>query len=355
MSIYWQVGDTRTQSKGEALLLANGDLSKIRFNFHDVEWINQNYDIEPENSFEQLALERCKYLRDNGKWLSLWLSSGYDSNTILDFFIKSKQKLDEIVIYKRAAWDIENSYALKRASDYKQTYNINCKITFFSLTHKHHAAIYENMKEDWILAPGLSARFSKSSLTWNVFFPGDGKKTIDKNDDKRIDITGFDKPRVTLHQNKWYAMYPDSVVHDLFSDRFTGFYIDENDFDLYLKQHYMVISWFEKLKNFSPELVHQVQSHQIYYKEWNIACGRSGITNNFSSDGFGKGLFSHSVNSIDSQKLQEYYKDSKSFEYYKLGLEKIKNVCTWWNFEEDLAVKSVLLSKMKFLRNFKYE
>jgi hypothetical protein len=353
MSIYWQIGDKKTKSKTESLLLAEGDLSKITFHLHDDEWKNKEYTIEPEKSFAELAINRCNFLREKTSWLSLWLSSGYDSYTILEYFKISKAKLDEIVIYRRGEWDQEHIYSQKMASEYKKNYNSKCVINVFVMPYDQHSKIYESIKEDWIFAPGLSARFSKTTPSWISYYPGEGMKILDKNSSNRIDINGFDKPRVDLYDDKWFASYPDTATVDMISDRFTAFYIDPIDFDFYIKQHYMVIKWFESLTNLSNELVHAVQSHKIHYKEWNIACGRLDPKNSWSSDGYSKKLHSHNDQSLCSTRLQKHFINSKGFQYYNEGLKIIKNSCHWWNTGEDLAVKSNLTSAKKFLRNLK--
>lgn len=353
MSIYWQIGDKKTKSKTESLLLANGDPSKITFHLHDDEWKDKDYTIEPEKSFAELAINRCNFLREKTNWLSLWLSSGYDSYTILKYFEISKAKLDEIVIYCRGEWDQEYVYSQKMALEYKKNYNPRCVIEIFVMPYDQHSKIYESLKEDWIYAPGLSARFTKTAPSWISYYPGEGMKILDKNNSDRIDINGFDKPRVDLSDDKWYAFYPDAGAIDMISDRFTGFYIDPEDFDFYVKQHYMVINWFESLANLSKELVHTVQSHKIYYKEWNIACGRIDPKNLWSTDGYGKKIFNHSTQSPCGITLQKHFANSKGLQYYNEGLKIIQNSCRWWNPMEDLAGKSNIQSVKKFLRNLK--
>lgn len=353
MAIYWQVNDIKTHSKTQALLLANGDLSRINFHFHDEQWKNKDYTKEPQKSFSELAIDRCKFLRQKTNWLSLWLSSGYDSHTILEYFKISNEKLDQIVIYRRGDWDQEYQYSKKQAMEYKKNYNPKCVIEHFAMPHEQHTNIYESLKENWIYAPGLSARFTKSSPTWTSYYPGAGMKILDKNNSHRIDLTGFDKPRVDLHDGKWFAFYPDAGVVDMISQRFTGFYIDAEDFDFYLKQHYMVVAWFESLENLDNQLVHAVQSHKLHYREWNISCGRMDPDNPWSSHGYSKHLQNHSAQSACGALLQKHYQNSKGLHYYYQGLDLIKNSCVWWDTTQDLAAKSNLNSGKKLLRNVK--
>lgn len=348
--IYWQVNGVNTRSKGEALLLSGGDLSAIHFYFHDNEWKDKDYTVEPEKTFDQLAIERCNHLRGNSDWLALWLSSGYDSNTILDYFIASNCVIDEIIMFRRADWDPEYEWASARALHYKDNHNKNLKITYWQVPYQHHLEVYNTLKQDWVKSSAISGRFSKSSLTWNVETASTGMKALDQHSQNRIDVTGFDKPRVSLCQDKWHAMFPDTGVIDVYNERFTGFFIHTDAFELYLKSCYSVIRWFESLPNLTEDLVHRVQSHKVYYKEWNRACGRLTNVSGYSQNGFGKGMFDHSTSSNDSKKYIAQFKNTKTFEYYLEGLQSLVGNKDWWSPGEDIANKSMLCSNQMYIR-----
>lgn len=352
--IYWQVENKKTKSKGQALLWAQGDLSKIKFYFYDEEWKNEDFTLEPTESFAELAKKRCSYLRNTCDWLVLWLSSGYDSNTALKYFIESGNKIDEIIIYQRnALFDNEYVFALQAAENYKKYFNLLVKITYFSVPYDHTKEIYEKLKYDYVNQPGLSVRFTKTSPSWQVLHHSAVLSVLENYKNKRIDVCGFEKPKVLLQENKWYAFVPDSSVYDSgISDRLTGFFIDVADFKFYIKQHFMVIRWFEHLKNFTPELIHKIQSSQIHYKEWNLACGRIPIYSDYSVYAAGKKFFTNNIQSEDSKPYIDHFKENKIFDYYQQGIESIKQYCKWWSGKEDLDTHTTIISKPKFIKNY---
>jgi len=355
-SIYWQVGDLKTNSKAEAIKWAGGDLKKIHFYFYDDEWKNNDYTQEPKKTFEELCINRCRVLRSSCDWLSLWLSSGYDSNTILKYFILSQQKIDEIIIYARPIdKDTDGITALQTAQDYKKYYYNNVKITFLEISYDHMSSIYENLKENFIFQSGFNLRFTKTGPVWQIKHHENVLRAIDRHQTKRIDVCGFEKPKVYLHGEKWYAFVPDSSVYDYLTNFLTGFYVDVNDFDFYLKQHFMVIKWFETLPDLNEKLVHDVQSHKRYYSAWNLACGRFMVNNSFSTNAAGKFLYSNSIQSPDSQKFIEHFfkEKNKIYNYYLEGLANLKNICKWWSIDEDFDKKGTIISSPKFIRERK--
>ena len=352
--IYWQVEDKKTKSKGQALLWAKGDLSKISFYFYDEEWKNNDFTLEPTESFEELAKKRCNYLRSTCDWLVLWLSSGYDSNTALKYFMESGNKIDEIIIYQRSPlFDNEYVFALQTAENYKKYFNSAVKINFLPISHNHIMEIYNKLKHDYINQPGLSLRFTKTSPLWQVTHHSTVLSTLEKYSNKRIDVCGFEKPKVDLYQDRWYAVVPDTSVYDTgIADRLTGFFIDVTDFQFYIKQHFMVIKWFEHFKNLTNELVHEVQSHKKYYKEWNLACGRIPVHSDYSIGAKGKNLFMNSTESADSKPYIIHFKENKIFDHWQQGIESIKQYYTWWSEKDDIDIKTTILSKPKFIKKY---
>lgn len=351
---HWTVDGRKTDSKGEALIWANGDLSKIKLYFCDEQWKDNDYTKEPIETFEELAINRCHFLRNECNTLALWLSSGYDSRTVLYYFIKSKNIIDEILVFERGnqtSFDQEYNLAFETAKEYKKYHNPNVKITFIENVNSYLSKIYNEEKENYLFQPGLSLRFTKSTLNCQVEKNEDVRRAIGESD-SRIDVTGFEKPRVYCHDNKWYAFVPDSQLYDGGNtEKLTGFYTDVKDFKLYLKQHFMAARFFESLPDFTPRLVHEVQSCEKYYKEWNLAIGRIQTDNWYSVDGKGKFFFRSSTESLDSQKYLKEYRDTSILKNYLNGVEQLKKLYTWWDGKLDFDQKGAILSKPKFIKN----
>jgi hypothetical protein len=354
-SIYWEVNVLKTQSKIEALIWAKGDLSKIKFYFYDDEWKDKVFTSEPVKSFNELAIQRCIDLRNQADWLTLYLSSGYDSNTVLHYFKLAKKPIDEIFIYKRlTSHDNEYKVACKNAENYRIHHNPRVKITFLPLTKKYLLSVYDKLKSDYIYGPGASLRFSKGAPCWLVNFNETIFRIHDKRNKKNINVIGFEKPRVLVHENKWYSFMPDNAVMDCLDDKLTGFYTDVDAFDLHLKQSYMVIDWFEKFNNFTTEIVHRVQKNDsLYYSAWNAACGRIAIHNDYSINGEGKQLYTNSTCSPDMVELLKNYGDESHLKTYHEGIKKFRHYVDWWDGITDLNASININSKLHFIKDYK--
>ena len=350
--MYWEVDGKKTNSKGQALLWSNGDLNKIKFYFCDNEWSDEDFLLEPTESFEQLAFARCEYLRNRYNWLCLWLSSGYDSVTVLEYFKLSGNKLDEIICYRRGPInDNEYTTSLRMAEEYKKDYNPKCKITFLPIGFDHMDNIYNKLKSDWIYQPGLHLRFTKTAPVWQVHHHDDVLYTLGEGI-SRGDITGWEKPKVLLENGKWYSWLLDNNTYDAgCSERLIGFFTHKDAFKLYLKQHYMIIKWYESLANLSEDLVHRVQGHNFLYYESNLACGRIPVGNEYSVHGRGKELFKQQVDSPDSVSYLDHFRGSKSIEYFLDGIRAIKEKFPHWNINDNFDKMSILTSRKRFLKN----
>ena len=356
-SVYWVVNGKKTHSKAQALLWANGNLNKIHFYFFDNEWKDEDLLKEPSESFEKLALDRCDFLRTKYDFISLWLSSGYDSTTVLEYFKLSKNKIDELLIYKRTPlWDgknwiedIEYKTALKLAQNYKDKYNSKCIITFYQIQHDHMVPIYEKLKSNWIFEPGMCLRFHKYNVPYQTHFHDTVRFRLGENDRRGI-ITGWDKPKVLLYQDKWYSFFVDACIYENpLSERIVPFYTNEDAFKLWLKQHYMLIRWYESLPELDEQMVHDVQNHKKYYRESNLACGRIPVYNEWSTHGKGKYFYSQAVGGPSCATYLDHFKNSKTLKYYMDGIFAMKNIMPDWKINEDL--ENVLTSKKRYIRD----
>jgi len=352
--VYWQVGEVKTASKMKALHLAGGDLSKIKFYYYDEILNNKNFENEPPESFEQLAIERCIFLRNTANHLVLWLSSGYDSNTVLHYFIKSGCKIDEIVCYTRdKIFDSEYNTSLKVAISYKKTHNQKCKINWFRLQLESLEDYYQNLKDDFIYQPGQNLRFSKTDPTSQLHSHYEIRKFLEVNANTRLDIFGTEKPKLLIEEGKWYTAMPDNNFYYFYSDAITSFFNDAPYFKIFAKQAHMALKWFESLPEFDEALLSKVQSYdQEYYNRWNVACGRVPVINKFSVNGWSKHLyFNDYITSIDSLPYVQFYQNSKIMKYYKTAINDFKSFFKL-NDLKNLPNLQIMGLK-KFLKNVK--
>lgn len=93
---YYKVGDIKTFCKHEAFLFANHDISKIEYIFNDEVYSQYDWTQEPSEDLYSLFDERAKQLRSNYDYIILFYSSGTDSQTILDTFLRNNLRIDEL-------------------------------------------------------------------------------------------------------------------------------------------------------------------------------------------------------------------------------------------------------------------
>lgn len=93
---YFQVGDVKTFSKHEAFLHAKHDWSKVQFIYNDDVFSQYDWTQEPTEDLYTLFDERAKQLRSQYDYVVLLYSSGSDSQTVLDTFLRNNLRVDEL-------------------------------------------------------------------------------------------------------------------------------------------------------------------------------------------------------------------------------------------------------------------
>lgn len=93
---YFKVGDVKTFSKHEAFLHAKHDWSKVQYIYNDDVFSQYDWTQEPTEDLYALFDERAKQLRSQYDYVVIFYSSGSDSQTILDTFLRNNLRVDEL-------------------------------------------------------------------------------------------------------------------------------------------------------------------------------------------------------------------------------------------------------------------
>lgn len=216
---YYQVGEHKFYSKLEAAHLRDSTSLPITWNFNELAFSACRWDIEPDQSLEELYRQRAQQLRDQYDYLVLWFSGGADSMNILDSFIDNDIKLDEVASYVNyeATGDRFNflngeifNVAVPKIEQVKQK-QPGIKHTILDLTKL--TLDYFTAKEtkfDWVyhingyVNPNC---VSKQDIKLKV---PEWRNMISSG--KRVCfIYGLDKPRVTGINGKFYFRFVDFV------------------------------------------------------------------------------------------------------------------------------------------------
>ncbi len=87
MAHTWTVNGKTYYYRTEALLNAGNDVN-IEYKFHrGKEFDNVKWNVEPEESWEDMMAIRAHQIRDSYRYVRVWYSGGADSHTMLKAFI----------------------------------------------------------------------------------------------------------------------------------------------------------------------------------------------------------------------------------------------------------------------------
>ena len=98
--IGWYLNSKFYNNKWSCISENNYSKKNITFYFFDDIFANLNWEVEPVLSYDYLLEQRAKQLRDSYDYLRLWYTSGSDSETILQTFLKHNIYIDEIAVAK---------------------------------------------------------------------------------------------------------------------------------------------------------------------------------------------------------------------------------------------------------------
>lgn len=341
--LHYQVGDYKTYSKVEAIKIAKGDWSKVHFNYMESTFRGRSW-YRPAKSWDELLKERCQQLRDTYGHICLWFSGGWDSTTALDAFAKNNIVVDEIAIYRRSyIADPEVDAALEYANEIKKQYMPDVKITLVPITHEHNELVYKKYGADWIFTPGSNLMFPKTHRYF-IQHELDETRQFRPNDTKRVDLYAHDKPRVLLYDNKWYCFAPDSSMTGYMNTDVELFFITPNFPELHYCQTHMAIDFFEQRmladQQYSQSLSHEyqnsagplglmeVETTDMRYQLWNMACGRTCIDNISARFGWLKVTVGQHPLSKESSSLFSHAQNTQTNAYkiYQQGLKEVEAI-----------------------------
>jgi hypothetical protein len=257
----------------------NGDIVWKLFHFEN-ELDKLNLLLEPEETLQQLYLQRAIELRNNYDYLILNYSGGPDSHNILETFLLNNVFLDEIFIY--SYFDEQTiTYLQKNNSDtfamfpefYEaqmsaipvakyliETYSPHTKITYVDNFYKIHKKFWENRSESTFLedikgtaSVMLTHRHMERSRNPN--FNLDWK--IIKQKKKTAHIWGIEKPNLSYDEKGVYFKLLDHTVlsridlqHSLTVEDIPNnhelFYIHPSSVKLFVKQAHTINKNFSK-------------------------------------------------------------------------------------------------------------
>jgi hypothetical protein len=300
---YYMCDGIKFEKKIEAVIYSKIKNKPIDWYFQDHIFTKHNWQIEPEESLNELYDKRAKELRKKYDYLILCFSGGSDSFNILESFIRQNIHLDEIVtVYTEYVVNTHAELNVKNKSNsnlsaehilntiprlkYASEKLPKTKITVLDDTNSVMKSIKQFENEDWIfkrndhLGPIGPSRF-------NFFEIKDLRLKFDKYNSVGI-IYGRDKPKIKFRGNQVYTTFSDvalntikATTHNPDYTNITSeyFYWNSSCLPMLTKQAHVVKRWLEnnplKLKywiNASDPNNRAMQEHllkDVIYTSWN--------------------------------------------------------------------------------------
>jgi hypothetical protein len=348
---HYIVDGVQIGSKNQALLMSGGDYSRIHFYNMEHVWDSVDWS-EPTEAFDELCVARCRQLREQYDYLCLWLSAGYDSNTILASFIRAGVKIDELAFMNRNYYtDPEMPFVLAAMEDYKKSHNPNVRIQIAEIDYQYTQDLYMQLKENWILEPtDGSLRFSKSIASFIQRFHTGILRNRDNSPVKRADIYGKEKPKLNLYAGNWYLQSNDAAVRDVMAAPIVQFYVSGDMPALHVKQCHMAARYFESLPGVDHDMVHDIQSmNRSYYQTWNLALGRSILASPLSRDATTKTYYTQQPDSWDGRRALTHFQVTGDpvNRYFQAGIDLMKHA-----LPEGSDLHPTILGKQWCIRKF---
>jgi len=217
---YYTVGQHKTYSKLDAVLLHERTGIFPTWHFNDAEFSAQDWTLEPPESLQEIYRQRAQQIRDNYDYLVLFYSGGADSTNILQTFLKNDIKLDEIAQFYSYDGDRGNADSNFNAEVTRVAIPWSQKITQ-QYPYINHRVIDQSQLIDSIYdLPEIKYDFlyqQNTCISPNNFSRVYLRRVIKDYSDmiasgKRLCfIWGAEKPRIYIEDNRYCLKFLDMV------------------------------------------------------------------------------------------------------------------------------------------------
>jgi hypothetical protein len=314
---HYQVGDKRFLSCITAWqeILKSG--SAFHYNVYDKAFGAYDWTREPTESWEELSLQRALQLRQRYSWLRLWYSGGRDSQHILRTFLENQIPLDEIVIFHNQFDPVRDPEMREIVHPLakKMVSGTNTRITTVTLNPEDYIRTFQ--KHWWENHEGQQATWFQPNNWVSLIRIRPDVFTLDHAGVNVGNITGAERPRITLENGNWYMVVNDRQFDACTgSDRMELFYISSDLPALHAKQCWLSMKHIEK--NYQDRDIAWINKWQDgglgpeMYNDLCNAVGRKDLSHWFLGLGVNKTRDGHDKR---FQKIIDHAKDTGEFGY----------------------------------------
>jgi hypothetical protein len=238
-----------------------------------------DWHVAPSQSIADLEVQHARTLRSSYDYTRVWFSGGSDSQSIVDAFLRSGSKIDEIVMASWTTLEDTNLNSPRGISQRQEwlrqlyaRYQVDLpKVTVIDIGKSH-----------------LEQYFSKNYFVDQIGYGGTGTFSIAHVSEcskyisappvaNYCDIFGFEKPRIFVENNQAYLQMNDRL---LMSGATLGlpiewFYLPRQTPDLIRAQLWSILNFaLAHHKQNAASFINNLQTNKNYYHLWCTLCGR---------------------------------------------------------------------------------
>jgi hypothetical protein len=300
---FYKCNDQIFYSKIQAVIYGSTVKKPVTWIYNDLIFNRYNWQIEPQETLDELYNKRARQLREKYDYLVISFSGGADSYNVVQSFIRQGLHIDEIVTNHLTKgteklvvldktvtnpWNLNAEHELQAIPRLKEIQNAcpRTKITVLDTTDAVMSELRGKKDEEWILERKDNLTFAMF-YRFNHFHFSSVKKQFDKNLSIAI-VTGIDKPRTHLRKNKLFLTLSDagalsfSGIHDhneYPNATIEHFYWGGGGIDIMCKQSHVIKNWLTVNKTYQSlwkdvtfakwRTILEPITRDIVYSTWN--------------------------------------------------------------------------------------
>lgn len=262
--IGWYLNNKFYKNKWSYVLDNKYTNNNVTFYFYDDVFNKLNWQQEPSLSYDYLLEQRARQLRDSYDYLRLWYSSGTDSETILQTFLKHNIYVDEITVSRSPFLKSDrelNKRAVPRLKLLENKFP-NTFINIFQTSAQQYLDILENQDYNKI-ASDITLR-STSYLSSSYYTHPKLLETPHNKFSKVANVIGHLKPKFEKRDNKFFTYEWDTSVSTLsLAPNLELFYTSPNFPELHIKQCHVAKNY---IKYKYPQIGNEVFGENTQYR-----------------------------------------------------------------------------------------
>jgi len=284
---HYQVGHNTYLSKVRAILDAEISHNEVKFILYDDVYNKLNWHQEPTQSLHDLYALRAWELRNRYDYLVLHFSGGSDSLNILETFLRTNIRLEEIFIrgpIKKVDKNnitnttAENTYAeiffqsLPVAEFVKKHFLPDLKITLCDTSDFTWEFFSKN--KEWFNIDTTNINHFSPGIAWRTDYDLVNKdyRRMTESGKTVAHIIGVDKPTIYYQNTKFYIRFLDKIInmHLPFRNSMEQnpifvepFYWSENTGPLIIKQGHSIKNFIKKNK-IDPNSLNQINGRILH-------------------------------------------------------------------------------------------